>query len=391
MRTLIYYKTENLKPIGGPSGYLYNLYQEIKSNKDKELFFLDQSNTRISIIDKILRILYRCYCRVICRNPRIRFLKNVLFWSKTSGIVNLEKYDAVHFHSTLDMYSERRQLNKYKGIVILTTHSPTVFYKENIQEYFNDEEYKKYKKFLDNIAIVDEFAFERADYLVFPCEGAEEPYFHSWDKYMEYRNKSNVKYLLTGIEAVEFKKDRNTVRKECNIPKDVFVISFVGRHNLIKGYDILIDIFKNNPNVYFLCCGKIGNIKPPISDRWIEVGWTSDPYSYVNASDLFILPNRETYFDLALIQAISIGKMSLISNTGGNKFYDGLKDLGIYLFDNVNDATLIINKIINMDNEERDAKCVKLRKLFNEKFTSDVFYENYKQLMHGVIKFGDEK
>ena len=43
--------------------------------------------------------------------------------------------------------------------------------------------------------------------------------------------------------------------------------------------------------------------------------WTNDPHSLINASDMFILPNKETYFDLIMLEVLSMGKIVLATNT----------------------------------------------------------------------------
>ena len=58
------------------------------------------------------------------------------------------------------------------------------------------------------------------------------------------------------------------------------------------------------------------------TDHWIEVGWTNDPHSLIAASDVFVLPNHETYFDLILLEVLSLGVPVVMSRTGGNKFFE---------------------------------------------------------------------
>ena len=56
---------------------------------------------------------------------------------------------------------------------------------------------------------------------------------------------------------------------------------------------------KNN-KTKFLIAWKEYPIKWLNNDRWIEIWWTDKPYEIIKASDIFILPNKETYFDLIL-------------------------------------------------------------------------------------------
>ena len=62
----------------------------------------------------------------------------------------------------------------------------------------------------------------------------------------------------------------------------------------------------NNQNTYFLIAGKEEPMKGLDNSHWIEVGWTNDPHSLIAASDVFVLPNHETYFDLVFLSMFVI-------------------------------------------------------------------------------------
>ena len=234
----------------------------------------------------------------------------------------------------------------------------------------------------------DRFAFERADYVIFPCRGAEEPYFHTWERYTDIRDEKKILYVPTGTPTVKQKKTRAEVRKELGISDDQFVVSYVGRHIPVKGYDRLISIFEKSDDITVVCCGNPGRISCPESKRWIEIGWTNDPYSYVAASDLFILPNRETYFDLALLEVLSLGKISLISNTGGNGEFTDMENCGIYLFDSDDEAADLIKNIMQEDPSDKARKEASQVKMYKEKYSDEVFYSRYKETLRSIIERG---
>lgn len=379
MKILIYKCEDELAPIGGPSGYLYSIKQYRDKINDLDLFFKkDDWKFEKNIIDKIIARLRYSYS-AHARNLFTVFHKRIDDREK-----DFNQYDMIHFHTTQEMYLERNNLKGYKGVVVLTSHSPKVAYKEIIEDIVPENEYLRYKTLFEQAAEFDEYAFQRADYIIFPCPGAEEPYYHSWPLYEKIRDEKKIRYVPTGIWPVECKKTREEIRNELSIPQDAIVLSFVGRHNEVKGYDILQSIFSKLENVYVVCCGKIGNILPPKSDRWIEVGWTTDPYSYVGASDIYMLPNRETYFDIAMLQTLSIGKCSVISNTGGNKEFTNTP--GVKLYDSIDEAVLCIKHFIDMDTEERNRLENLQRKEFDEKYTIEVFYKKYKETIRNLIE-----
>ena len=115
-------------------------------------------------------------------------------------------------------------------------------------------------------------------------------------------------------------------------------------------------------------------------NRWIEVGWTDDPYSIINASDVFLLPNKETYFDLILLEVLSLGKIVIASKTGGNKYFERFKNSGI-LFENCTGAIMEIEKMKNKAVGERQLLENYNKELFKKYFTSSVFSDNYIKLI----------
>ncbi len=153
-----------------------------------------------------------------------------------------------------------------------------------------------------NLIKIDEYAFRRADYIVFPCPEAEEPYYNNWPEYKAVKEEKKGKYLylLTGTKARVAKLSKTEVRQLYSIPDDAFIICYVGRHNEIKGYDKLKllgeQILQEAPNIYFLIAGREEPLHGLHHPRWIEVGWTSDPHSLINASDVFMLPNKGNVF-----------------------------------------------------------------------------------------------
>ncbi len=75
---------------------------------------------------------------------------------------------------------------------------------------------------------------------------------------------------------------------------------------------------KTYKNIYFIIAGKEFPIKGLEDPHWIEIGWTNDPGSLISASDVFVVPNRKAYFDLAILEALSLGSIIITSNTGGS-------------------------------------------------------------------------
>ena len=387
-KVLIHMRRSDLSPIGGPAGYNYNLAQGLDAIGDHNIAFIELHSGNISSINSKIQSIKIAWLRNLIKIAKGFCRKFQLFYGyKHLSPVDLKEYDIVHFQSTWDMFEVRDSLKKYSGKVVLTSHSPTLLWKEMYSMLLPWEQ-KYLHWFYKKLERMDVYAFNRADYLVFPCPEAEEPYFNNWESYSELHNKKQYRYLLSGITPCTVKRGKRLVRKELNIPEDAFVISYVGRHNELKGYDILLEIgrkiFKDNANVWFLIAGKEEPLKGLDDSHWIEVGWTNDPHSYIAASDIFVLPNRETYFDLIMLELLSLGQIVCASYTGGNKFFDKLQPNGILTYTSIDEAISNIYEVMSMTDGEKE-KIRQLNKtLFNSHFTSKVFAQNYIKMINTI-------
>ena len=354
-KLLIYYPEDALEPKGGPAGYLYNLKKGLEECRKQENLPVDISfySNMPSGIENNSELRKRIPKRLL---EFRRALNDARFLRKKFPIDNgMFAYDIIHFHSAEKMYLCRDFLNQYHGKVILTSHCPCGIYKERIDK-LNPFDYKLMRNQIDKLEELDRYAFERADYIIFPCKDAEEPYFNTWPRYTSIRKDEKYRYMPTGIIACHAKINRENYRKKYGIPNDAFVISYVGRHNEIKGYTDLRQMGEQvlkDPNTYFLIGGKEEPIKGLNNDRWIEVGWTTDPYSLIAASDVFVLPNRETYFDLVLLEVLSLGIPVVLSDTGGNKFFKKYDLKGLKYFSSVDQGVEAIKCFQLMDKQIR--------------------------------------
>lgn len=380
MKALIFFPKNRLKPQGGPAGYLYNLYSEISKVNDN--FYLLPDEADITENKKLREIMPG-------RIKDLRRLHFMLTLPKRSKKVNinLNEYDIIHFHSTEEMYYAREALKDFKGKTVLTSHTPCVMYKELLST-LNPKDAERFSKQLQKLEIIDLYAFKKADYIIFPCREAEEPYYHTWEKYKKVAKHKKYRYLPTGIHPCKVRVSRDEYRKNLNIPKDAFVISYVGRHTEIKGYADLKEIGKlvlKDPNVYVLVGGREAPIKGLNHDRWIEVGWTDDPHSLIGASDVFLLPNRETYFDLVLLEVISLGTPVILSETGGNKYFHKYECNGLIYYNTVNEAAERLREFIKNDPNRDGRLSRELVELFNNDFTVKIFAEKYIRLIESLV------
>lgn len=395
-KVLIYLHKCELAPTGGPKGYNYNLLQglkelEINKNPDYiEICYLPGESLVDNLNSKVNSMSNDTLKKMIRVAKSIYNKGRLLYGHNHTAKIDFSDYDAVHFHRTIDLYSAKDSLQHYKGKVILTSHTPTMPAKE-IYELLSDFEKKYMSWYYKKLPIIDEFAFDRADYIIFPCEEAEEPYYHEWPGYGEVHNKNKGKYLYmpTGTGEKQVNSDRPDIRKKFHIPEDAFVLCYVGRHNEIKGYgDLKIIgeyILKKFPNTWILNAGKEGPLFHLDHERWIEVGWTNDPGSVIQAADVFILPNRETYFDLIMLEVLSLGQIVLARNTGGNKFFRKYGEPGIILYEDNEQAETEIERILQIKKAELQTYRASNKRLYETHFTNKKFAQNYLSVLERIL------
>ena len=170
-----------------------------------------------------------------------------------------------------------------------------------------------------------------------------------------------------------------------HVPENGFVISYVGRHNTVKGYDLLkeiaSDFFNREEEAWVISAGLESPFKRLEHLRWKEIGFTNDPHSLISASDVFVLPNRVTYFDIVMLEILALGKIVVASKTGGNRYFDKMGVEGVLLYDTKEEAIKQLSRVKNMTIEERNVLGAKNKDFFDKYLSSRVMYDNYIELI----------
>lgn len=382
MKKILIWDNRKLANIGGPSGYLYNIYKYLKRYPNSQIVFLSEVlNTNSSICEK----------KIKSSNRFIVMIKQIInicyrfYYGKITQMesINLNEYDYIHFHTVLDALKFINSNIEYNGKIILTSHCPCLW----IDEFLSSV---PWLKFLRPIGLYNELkCYKKVDYIMFPCKEAREPY-EKESKVKEIFCSNEQKFIYVPSSINDLNIDIENIQKlsDLGIPNDAFVITYFGRHNKIKGYDILKklgkDLLKQYPNLYFVCAGK-GEIQPLNHKRWIELGFISNTHELLYQSDLYVLPNRETYFDLVVLEILRSGTNLILSLTGGNKFFLKFTDQdekGLFFFDisNYEQLVSLVKKSIeskNMNIQRYRKNGIANRNIYLNNFTVDLFIERY--------------
>lgn len=392
MRVLVYLPEEKLIPKGGPLsvGYYYNEEMKRRGEHTLEFIHVDYKNEEAHRKGRSITRKLPMWVNDIHRTIRqIINIRTFLNENSFAPLNTYSEYDIIHFHDARSMYLERRNLENYKGIVLYQSHSPQPWGQEKCKEasklchWCIPNMEAKYEQ-------IERFCFERADYIIFPCEDAEEPYSKHWDYFrdLKKKHKEKFKYVLTGIMPATAVLVRNEVLSKYQIPNKDFVISYIGRHNEVKGYDILKEIasryFARDEKAWVVSAGLEAPITRLNHPRWKEIGFTNDPHSIISASDVFVLPNRDTYFDIVMLEILSLGKIVIASRTGGNKFFEkaGLK--GVLLYDTIEEAVDLLAYVKQMSSAQRVLLEDGNIDFYRKHLSNRAMYDNYIQLLNSL-------
>lgn len=152
-------------------------------------------------------------------------------------------------------------------------------------------------------------------------------------QYIKCFDKSKIISIRNCINFNEIvsKKNQNKVsfKIENNIPADKYIFGFAGRLIDVKGVDLLIKSFgmfcKIYNNSLLLIVGdgiEIDNLKKlvleyGISKSVIFTGYVNNVYNYIDIMDAFILPSMREGMPVAVMEAMALGKIVIVTKTDG--------------------------------------------------------------------------
>lgn len=402
-KVLIWDYRINIRNSGGPAGYLFNLREYVvQHNEVGNIFFLKDllglENTTGTLHQKYLRylnIIYKIdFFHIWMRLNVIRAART--WYNRVSRAdiknINLNDFDIIHFHTSADLSCAIDLLCDYKGIVLLTTHSP-----QPLSYEIADGILAKYSilKWLIRVSLEKKElrAWRRADYIMFPVEEAVESYFSSFKlkKYIE-SHRYKLVFCPTSILDSSVVPDFLLFEQKMGIPKRAFVITYIGRHSAIKGYDQLKllgeRILRMFDDVYFVIAVNELPLMRLDHERWIELGWVDYGAELIASSDLFILPNKETYFDIIALEVLRGGTPMMLSLTGGNKYfythYPSEKKSGLFFYDygDIEQQIKCISNLVEMKNSEGlDKFRIANKEIFKMEFTMNAYLDRYQKLV----------
>lgn len=398
-----------LKDSGGPSGYLNNIYNYIQTyHPTDSIYFLSdliestKSEPDVNIIkEKGHKSMKKYLGRLIPQSLKkiVPFIKHISSWKPYDFLPRLKPtfdyrdFDIIHFHISYHLYVFNDVLRKENRncLFLLTTHCPQPLAHELVEGMSPWKWLANYIR--PKLEKKESLAWNHANYIIFPVPESIDVYKSNpyLKDYIEKKG-SKFRFCATGISENYHKKHLD-IRTMLNIPKDAFIVSYIGRHNEIKGFSELKKIgektLNTNDNIYFVIAGKEEPIRGLNHNRWIELGWIDYGNDLMEQSDLFILPNKDTYFDLIALEALRVGVPILMTQTGGNLYFQKnfhSSGLNFYPYGNNIGAA---EEILKVYKQKLDGKLgisrKENKKLFSSRFTTKSFVTNYLKICGSLV------
>ncbi len=199
--------------------------------------------------------------------------------------------------------------------------------------------------------------------------------------------------------------DREIIRSEFRITKDEIVIGMLARFSPGKGHEEFLEaakiLLKKFDNLKFMIVGEPSRGEDNYGNKIIELsnsleiyenviftGFRSDTPNIISAMDIFAFPSHSEAFGIALVEAMSMGKPSVVSNS------DGVLDIALdgktsYLFQkqNAKDLSekleLLITSPVKRE-EFGNASRARAKKYFDVEFLTGRVVDIYKQTMKAI-------
>jgi glycosyltransferase involved in cell wall biosynthesis len=223
-----------------------------------------------------------------------------------------------------------------------------------------------------------------------------------------------IELLHDSIDAERFNPantDCDKVRKEFGIDKDEIVIGMTGRFSPGKGHEEFLNAAKElaavHNNLRFMIVGEASRgeekyaesikalaVESGIWEKTIFTGYRRDIPEILAAMDIFLFPSHAEAFGLALVEAMSMEKPTVCSNS------DGVLDIALdgvtsFMFSpgSKNELVEKVNRLI-ADPARRAAFGKEGRKRVLEYFSAEIFTEKlikifYRQMLKKNFNIDD--
>lgn len=287
-------------------------------------------------------------------------IKDIKACMEVRKIVKKENPDIIHMHSSKAGIVGRLAISSKNRKLFYTPHGYS-FLKQD------DSKLKRFiYKSIEKMAAI----YKRKCTIVACSKGEYEE---------SLKLTKNSTYVNNGVNTKEIDeiigKD-----KEKQIDVDNLKICTVGRIGFQKNPELFNKIAESFPNIQFTWIGD-GELEEKLTSKNISVtGWAKreDVLKKVAENDIFILPSLWEGLPIALLEAMYLGKICIVSNVIGNRDVID-NEVNGFVCDGLEDYISCINKIRNKD-VELDVIVRQVKKDILEKYNIENMCTEYRKL-----------
>ncbi len=390
-----------IRPGGGPSGYGFNLQRALAT------YTTDTPPIRILApkqyaIGKPQKVSWRF--NLLRKVPRglAAYLLLARYWWASKNVLRimgfspnaLEEVRSAQVLVFHDFRLARAYLSSIgrqpKQKVLIMPHSPTDLSAEIVENWRSSlGPSPVWAKVHRTLAEVEFQALLSCDGILVPCVHSLASYFSDDSKKREQLLSLRIYEVLSGVEERRAFRSREEVLTSLGISPDRKVIGFFGRYHPHKGYDLFSQAAQlahqsGDQELFFVSAGSGPLASPKGLPNYKDLGYvTSGLGDLLAAVDLVVVPNRVHYFDLLVLEALSLGKVVLTSPVGGALC---LKAPGIFLLEEISPNSLYLRSKSLLANPSSMAKLgAANRQVYLEKYTLERFAERHILLAHELL------
>ena len=119
------------------------------------------------------------------------------------------------------------------------------------------------------------------------------------------------------------------------------------------------------------------------NDNIVDIGFTSNPSIWYNSVDYVVNCNRQSYFDLSVIEVLSIGTPLILSSNFGHKYFEK-KSKGIITFD-INDPNELLQILSNLKKPNDNLLQTENKIFYENNLTSDKYITRLEKTLVEIL------
>jgi glycosyltransferase involved in cell wall biosynthesis len=340
-RVLVRHVSDRIAMGGGPYGYLFELREALALDQASggaqivveerpqlarsPLVASEPASAGRRLLARALYKLQRYRASEFAMRLRAEMRSESAKWQiDRAAAEELFACDVLFVHETflaehlvkVDPANARRKL-------VLMTHAPT-FYVEQwaaaVRPDVAGEDLRQERCVREHIAHELE-VMRSVRAVAWPAAEAQEGY-PEWQHLYRKGSVSSV-FVSSGLASPVPKASAAEVRQRWRIGSESQVVLFMGRPHPHKGFDRFAAWAAaskvRQSRLIFVFAGPEPHWPGLDTSSVVRIGFERDPAAAYRAADLVVLPNRVAYFDLGLIQCLSLGVPLALSPVGGHR------------------------------------------------------------------------